>query len=481
MSTLLRIDFRLARRFPEPSLKGMEVVSALLSRGRVLDCRPDILESAPESTDLAYTVFFEPVTQEAALTAQALLEADKELAQLSVAEAGPDDLHPGRAGRVLQVHEARLEELERQAAEVFAASARVGCLLGELDTLQEAPPPGMERRLKALLQAQQTVLPLVTALRDTSRRLLLVTAGDVLARLHRPVRDLARELDKEVRLTILGDDTEMPQSHLEELRDPLLHLVRNAVSHGLETGEERERAGKARAGHIKLSVYNAGDNLVVEVADDGRGLDVDRIGERALQLGLVDPRTLAGMPPERIFDFIYQPAFSTAETLTTVSGRGYGMDIVKSRLGRLHGTIEISTRPGLGTTFTLRIPVSASLVRALLVRVAGRCVALPASAIRAIAAAEDWTGEAVRGVRVISLSEALGWGETPSRRVVEVGVTERRLGLGVEVCLDRVELVVRPLGSFLGRIRGISGTAVLNDGSPVLVLDLPELVSRPGV
>ncbi len=481
MPTPLRIDFRLARRFPEPSLKGMEVVAALLSRGRILDCRPDILESAPESTELAYTVFFEPASPEASQAALALLEADGELTQVSLAEAGPDDIHPGRAGRVLQVHEDRLQDLERQAAEVFAASARVGSLLGEMEALQAVPGPALERRVKALLQAQQTVQPLVQTLRDISRRMLLVQAGDVLARLHRPVRDLARELGKEVRLTILGDDTEMPQSHLEELRDPLLHLVRNAIGHGLETGEERERAGKSRAGSIDLSVYNAGDNLVVEVADDGRGLDPARIGERAVEMGLVDEQTLAGMPPERIFTFIYQPGFSTADALTTVSGRGYGMDIVKSRLGRLHGTIEISTRPGQGTTFTLRIPVSASLVRALLVRVAGHCVALPASAIRAIAPASDWTGKQDRGLRLVSLSEALGWRETVASRIVEIGVTERRLALGVEVCLDRVELVVNPLGSFLGRIRGIAGTAILNDGSPVLVLDLPELVSRLGI
>ncbi|MBI2943925.1 MAG: chemotaxis protein CheW [Candidatus Wallbacteria bacterium] len=481
----LRIEFRVGRGTPVPSLKGMEVVASLLPMGAVLGCEPDILENSPDSTESFYAVLLMPASEESGPRLEERLRADPELSEVRVLPASSED-DSTRPTRELQVQVERLRALERQASEMVAAFSRMTGILTRLSpagdsALQAGRKPPPRRGLEEIRAAHQSATALAQQMRDTARSLLLVPARVVLARLNRPVRDLARELGKQIELTVLGDDTELEQSILDELREPLVHLVRNSVGHGIEAPEERIRAGKPPTGSLVVSAYVAGDNFVIEVKDDGRGLDLDRIGRRAMQMGLTTADELRESADETLFKYIYLPGFSTADSVSTLSGRGIGLDVVKARVVKLHGTIETTSQSGLGTTFTLRVPLSTSLIRALVVETADQKIALPSSAIRSVGYAADWTASRARSGRLFSLAAALGWGERPSPLVVEVGVAERRIALGVEACRDHEELAIRPLGRYLGHVPSITGAAILRNGQPVLVLDTAELADQLGI
>ncbi|MBI3890778.1 MAG: chemotaxis protein CheW [Candidatus Wallbacteria bacterium] len=476
----LRVEFRIARRLAFPSLKGMEVLASLLPHGAVSGCQPDILESSPDSNESFYAILMRPAASEAQQAIGRQLGADPELTEVRVLPADDED-EPERPTREVAVRSERLHELERQASEMIAAFGRMSGTLRRLRPGKDFDGPEDRDGLEGLRAAHQTGMALAQQMRDTARGLLVVPASVLLSRLRRPVRDLARELGKQVQFTVLGGDTELEQSVLDELREPMVHLVRNAAGHGIEMPEDRLRAGKTLPGTIAVGTYIAGDNFVIDIRDDGRGLDTTRISKRAMQMGLVTPEELEAMTDAEILNFIYLPGFSTADSVSTLSGRGIGMDVVKARVIKLHGTIETVSLPGQGTTFTLRVPLAASLIRALVVEAGGRRLALPSSAIRSVGYASDFVGAKARGVPIFSLAGALGWGSPPAPLVVEVGVAEKRIALGVEACLAHEELAIRPLGRYLGHVPAITGAAILQNGQPVLVLDAAELADQLGV
>ncbi len=327
--------------------------------------------------------------------------------------------------------------------------------------------------------------------------------GNAWNKLPRLVRDLARELDKRIELVLHGADTELDRQVLELIKDPLTHMVRNSADHGLETPAERREAGKPESGRITLNAFHEGGHIIIEVADDGRGLPVERIRAKALSRGLATEAELAGMTDAQIHRFIFRAGFSTAAVVTAVSGRGVGMDVVKTNIERIGGTIDLKSTPGQNTTFLVKIPLTLAIVSALIVQAGRERFAIPqisvVELVRAAgndgAAAADRTEsriEHINGTPVLRLRDRLlplvslagllrlerdASAEETGQCIVVTQVGASMLGIIVDRVFDTEEIVVKPVAPILRHITMFSGNTILGDGSVIMILD-PNGIAR---
>lgn len=333
---------------------------------------------------------------------------------------------------------------------------------------------------------------LLSELRDAVLQTRMVPVVHIFNRFPRMVRDLLRERGKEADFLIEGHDIELDRTILERMRDPLTHLLRNAVDHGIEPPEERERIGKPRRGRIWLRALRERESVVIEVADDGRGLSREVILQKALRLGLVTPSEAEEMSDPQVFRLICEPGFSTAERVTDVSGRGIGMDVVLREVEALHGSLTIESEPGKGTTFRVRLPLTLAIIQALLVQVGKETYAIPLSQVdrtmevlqETITHIQKWqviTDEHRHALPLVSLADLL---EVPdhARRTgrvqyaVVVGEERHRVGLLVDRLVRQEEIVIRPLPAILGSVPGIAGASILGEGQVILILDVAHLL-----
>lgn len=308
------------------------------------------------------------------------------------------------------------------------------------------------------------------------------------SRFPRYVRDLARRAGKEVEVVLEGQDVELDRSILEQLGGPLMHLVRNAVDHGIEPPEERERLGKPRTGRLRLAAYQE-DGIVVVVEDDGRGIDTDRVRRRAVELRILSPEAASRLSEREAVELIFHPGLSTASAVTDVSGRGVGMDAVRAGVQAVGGSLEVETGWGKGTRFVLRLPLTLAIVRALTVACGGERYAIPLSSVHEIVEVPASRVHRVGSCRttvlrgsvlpLVSVHEILELPVPPDPDrllCVVVGVGRRRVGLWVDGVVGEGEVVVKPLGSSLGEVPGVSGATILGDGRVALILDPVRLV-----
>jgi two-component system chemotaxis sensor kinase CheA len=320
----------------------------------------------------------------------------------------------------------------------------------------------------------------------------MVPLGQVFDKLSRVVRKISRDAGKEIRLVISGADTELDKLIVEELSDPLMHVIRNAIDHGIERAEVRERAGKASVGTVDISAEQRGNHVVIVVEDDGAGLDVDRLVERALARGLVDEAEVETLTRREIYNLIFLPGVSTKDVADEMSGRGVGMDVVKTNISRLSGIIDVDSEPGQGTRLTITLPITLAIIQALVVRAAGRTFAMPLNSVLEsllVAASDIATIEkrevmTLRG-QTLPLARlervfALGRVEHPPERqfVVVVGLAQHRIGLVVDELVGQQDVVIKPLGRALGGIPGIAGATELGGKKTVLVLDVAAIVEE---
>lgn len=319
----------------------------------------------------------------------------------------------------------------------------------------------------------------------------MVPVGTIFSKFPRMVRDLANSLHKNIHLEIIGENTEIDKTVIEHLAEPLTHLIRNSVDHGVEAPDERERKGKNREGHVILKAYQEGSNIYIEVEDDGNGLNVEGIKNKALENGIVTPAQLAGMQLQEIYDFIFAPGFSTKKEISSVSGRGVGMDVVKTELVKLRGRIDISTKVGEGTKFTIVLPLTTTIVEALLVNVDENIFAIPISVVEEtlkinrseIKEFDDYQVYNLRNetLAVIQLSDLVGMERVKKDDedvyVVVVSFEKRRIGLIVNNLMGDQDIVIKGLDDVLKNNEGVAGAAVLGDGRIVLVLDTSTLVN----
>jgi len=410
-------------------------------------------------------------------TAAATAAATGDAATAAPPVAGADAARARGAAeaRSLRVHAGKLDDLINLVGELVIASAGVSL--------------GAQRAQDAeLREATASMNRLVEEVRDAALSLRMVPIRDTFARFNRVVHDLGRDLGKEVELVITGAETELDKSLVEKLSDPLMHLVRNALDHGIESPDKRLLRGKPARGRVQLHAYHETGSIVIEVADDGGGLDRDRILERALERGVLQP----GQPlSERdAYQLIMEPGFSTAQEVTSVSGRGIGMDVVRRNIDSLRGSIAIDSVPGEGTSIALRVPLTLAIIDGFLVGVGRSTYVIPLKMVveclelspedRARVRESGYVnlrGEVLPLLRLRELFDVPG---DAGRRenVVVVNYGGERAGFVVDALLGEFQTVIKPLGRLFDRLSGVSGSTILGSGEVALILDVPGLVHR---
>jgi two-component system, chemotaxis family, sensor kinase CheA len=334
-----------------------------------------------------------------------------------------------------------------------------------------------------LLESASTVASLVEQVREGALQLRMVKIGATFDRFQRTVRDVSRELGKEIQLLVRGEDTELDKTVVERIADPLTHLVRNSMDHGIEPAEVRLARGKPAIGTVTLNAYHDSGSVVIEVSDDGGGLKRDKILAKAIQRGLVeDGRSLADSD---VFAFIFEAGFSTAEKVTNLSGRGVGMDVVKRNINALRGTVAISSEEGRGTTVTVRLPLTLAIINGFQVAVGKSSFVLPLDSIEEcveFSSVGDHSFANLRGTALpfIRLRDVFGTREPPSRRqsIVVVKHAGERTGLVVDALLGEFQAIIKPLGKLFRKADCVTGSSILGNGEVALILDVPALVEQ---
>jgi len=347
---------------------------------------------------------------------------------------------------------------------------------------------GLASLAKDLSESSALLARTTNEIQESIMKVRMVPIGQVFDRFPRTVRDLAKARGKEIRLEIFGADTDLDKTIVDEVGEPLMHLVRNCVDHGIETPAVREAHGKPRHGTIKLNAYHEGNQVILEISDDGAGIDLQRVREKAIRNGIIDETDR--LSDREIIELIFTPGFSTADQVTDVSGRGVGMDVVKKNILRLKGVFDVDSVHGEGTTFTMKMPLTLAIIQALMVRVADELYSIPLDAViesQRIDASELRTvhgGEVItlRGqvVPLIRVGEffRLGAPRDPDKvMIVIVGLQGRQVGLVVDSFQGEQEIVIKPLSDVIGRIAGISGATILGNGSISLIIDVHSLVA----
>ena len=373
-------------------------------------------------------------------------------------------------------------------------------LVGEL-VIHRTTLSNLEARLKERVQdrdildafneASQLIGKSANELRESIMKVRMLPVKIVFQRFHRLVRDLSRRHGKQINLLFEGDETELDKSVIDEIGEPLLHLIRNAIDHGFETPAERERAGKTRAGTLQLRAGHESGHIVIVVEDDGRGMSAERIRDKALASGLIDSREAQALSEQETVNLAFLPGFSTSSEVTETSGRGIGLDVVKKIVTSFNGMIDIASTPGQGTRFTIKLPLTLAIIQSLMVEVAGQIFAIPLSGVLESIRIDGDVIHEVADREVIRLRDrllpicrldrqfAMARQETGENEyVVVVGSAEKQGGVVVDRLLGQQEVVIKALDEYLGDLPGLAGGAVLGDGRIALILDIASLLGQ---
>jgi two-component system, chemotaxis family, sensor kinase CheA len=404
---------------------------------------------------------------------------------------------PARAGRrendkvvvaqetTIRIDTNRLDQVLNLSGEIGLAKNRLNCLRTDI---LAGKTDG--ETLRALDEAVSHLDLLVGDLQNAVMKTRMQPIGRLFQKYPRVARDMARQLGKNVELVLDGEETELDKTMIEELGDPLIHLVRNAVDHGLESPEERRAAGKPETATVKLSAQQLGDHIVLSISDDGRGMRPDVLKQKALEKGLIDSDTAANMDDKHALHLVFMPGFSTKDQVSSFSGRGVGMDVVKTNIQKLNGRIEIKSIVGQGTTFSISLPLTLAILPVLVVRIGTQPFAVPLSLVREIITirpdeVQEVSGRATLLVRdealqIRSLAGLLGWQqERPPAYGVLMQTTINSFILAVDGFVGRDDVVIKPLEDI--KPKGVAGATLSGDGSVVLVLDMEQLLANPPI
>lgn len=423
----------------------------------------------------------------AALPAPAPIETTIDAPPLSPQMPGDGHLHPplqekrreeprradDRAIATVRVQAERLDELMDRVGELVIAQARLSQLAAAADDL-------------AIKAIAEEIERLAASLRDTTMGARMVPIGSLFGRFRRLVHDLSRDLGKPVEFVTTGEETELDKTMIERLADPLVHLIRNAIDHGIEDSIRRAATGKTDIGRIEVAAIHAGAQVLVTVRDNGAGLNTARIRAKAEEQGLTTPG--ATLSDEDIHQFLFHPGFSTAQTISALSGRGVGMDVVKRTIEAMRGSIDISTSPGNGTTVTLRLPLTLAIIEGLLIRVGEGRYIIPLSAVEECAELTvadersrgrdflNMRGDLVPFLRLRGLFDVTG---EPDRhqKIIIVSAGETRVGLVADQIIGSHQSVIKSLSKLHSQVTMFSGATILGDGSAALILDVAQLIA----
>jgi two-component system chemotaxis sensor kinase CheA len=404
----------------------------------------------------------------------------------------------GRAGGTAHSLREAVESIVRTASGPVERAAAV--CESHLEKLEEQGRLWEDghRRYTELVESVDHLTRVADSLQRGVLSTRMVPVGPLLNRFKRSVRDIANELGKSVTLEITGEKTELDKRMIDELGDPLVHLVRNAIDHGIEPADVRLRRGKPEMATVRLSASHRGNSVIISISDNGGGIDVERIRDRAVARGLVSAEQAATLSPRELTDFIWQPGFSTAKQVSNISGRGVGMDIVRTRIEALSGSIDVETKLGEGTTFTIRLPLTLAIARCMLFRMEQAAFAVPVENVREIVTVTDDCILSIGGRRVcdirgeflplVDMDEIFSWPSTaaaaPRGAVLVLHAGSRAVAVCVSSLLGTQDLVVKSLDENFMRIRGLGGASILGDGEVCLLLDAAAVVdivirSRP--
>ena len=482
-------------------LQSLPVVHAALASSQTVEW----IRSRCEVPSIVADISIEPLKlaeEEPRDALQVLLEA--ETAADSAAQPVPESLHgdahgEGVAGTSpaagtglnsteawLRVETGRIDAVMNLIGELIIGKSMLHRVINEFD--QKYPKDALHNRMGDVLSFQSRVLG---ELQKSVMKIRMVPVEQLFRRLPRIVRDVAKIRKKEIGIEMAGQNTDLDKSVLDALAEPMAHLVRNAADHGIETPEERLVHGKSARGTIHLDAYHQGNQVVIEISDDGRGINHDKLLKKALEAGIVTLEETKAMSHEEILKLIFHPGLTTAEEVTEISGRGVGMDVVKTVMDRLKGRVAVESEPGRGTTFQLIAPLTLASIQALMFRVEKQHYAVPLDSVIEISRATDSEVHRIDGHEVIRLREQVlsvvrldqliacaPLSQKSRHFVVTIGAGSHRFGLIVDALVGEEELVIKAFEDRLVASELVSGASILGDGTVVLILNVPAVVSH---
>ncbi len=387
--------------------------------------------------------------------------------------------------QTIRVDVKRLDHLMNLIGELVLGKNRLLKIYDDVEERYEG-----EKFLEELNQVVSSISVVTTDLQIAVMKTRMLPIGKVFNKFPRMVRDLSRELGKNIELVITGEETELDKSIVEEIGDPLVHIIRNSCDHGVESTENRAAAGKPEMGIIELKAYNEGNHIVIEIKDDGKGMDPELLKIKAVEKGVISEREADNMGDKEAFNLIFKPGFSMAAKVTNVSGRGVGMDVVKTNIEKLNGIIDIDSEKGVGTVMKLKIPLTLAIIQALLVGVQEEYYAIPlASVLETVRISRDeiYTveGKSVLRLRdevltLVRLADIFGvqsvFESSEEAYVVVIGLAETKLGVIVDFLIGQEEIVIKSLGYYLKNIDGIAGATIRGDGKVTLIVDVAAMM-----
>ncbi|SDY91166.1 chemotaxis protein CheA [Tindallia californiensis] len=394
------------------------------------------------------------------------------------AKEASDQPKKARTGKTVRVDIDRLDNLMNLVSELIIIKTR----------LDDAHQMTQE---KSISDTTEQLERITTSLHDAVMKVRMVPIERVFNRFPRMVRDISKELGKEIDLIMTGEDTEVDRTVIDEIGDPLIHLIRNAMDHGIEEPDTRIKNHKNKTGKLKLTAFPDGNNVVIEVEDDGKGVDIEKVKSKAISNGLISESQSQLMESKELIQLLFHPGFSTADKVSDLSGRGVGLDVVQTKIENLGGEVEIDSKPGIGSRFTIRLPLTLAIIQALLVDVESEKYAIPLNNIREISTIEEGQIRNVQGKEVvlfrqstlpiIRLSEILEVPPVENKEttneytIVIVSHGDRTFGLIVDNLIGQQEIVIKSLGKYLSAARGIAGATILGNGTVALIVDTNSL------
>ena len=392
---------------------------------------------------------------------------------------------PDRSTETIRVEVGRLDSLMNLVGELVLNRNRLVQIIDDVShVLQEH-----DDLYRILLDTSSQLDFITTELQTGVMHTRMVQVGRIFNKFPRVVRDLAKDANKKINLVIEGAETELDKSLTEEIGDPLVHLIRNSVDHGVEPPDVRVSNGKDPQGTIRLSAQHEGNNIVIEIEDDGKGIDPEKLKQKAIDKGLITEKEAAEMADKEAFNLIFKAGFSTAEKVTKISGRGVGMDVVKTNIAKMNGTIGISSELGVGTVITLKLPLTLAINQSLLVRQGQETFAIPLHSVIEVVSLDEQKIDTINGREVIRIRERIlplvrigevldipNAKESENAYAVVVGLAHHRIGLVTDDLVGQKEIVIKPLGNYLKKVEGIAGSTILGDGHVIMILDVAQLI-----
>ncbi len=451
------------------------VKAAIMNVSEIKDCTVKQLEPEAQAA---------PVEQKAASgTAAAAAAAPAAKSSAPAAAASAPAKGKPVVNRSVRVDIDKLDDLMNLVSELIIAK----------NGLVSISPTdiGADENKKGNFREQVEYLERITTnIHQSVMKVRMVPIESVVNRFPRMIRDISKKLDKKMELYMSGEETELDRTVIDEIGDPLQHILRNAADHGLESNEERIKAGKPEVGSIMLNAYQEGNNVVIEVKDDGGGIDVEKVRRKAIEKGTITEEQAEAMTDKDVIDLLFRPSFSTAEKISDISGRGVGLDVVKTKIEALGGNVECKTALGVGTTFTIRLPLTLAIIQALMVVIGTEKYAIPLGSIQTIEDIPAAEIKYVEGKEVINLRGSViplvrldkildvtnAKQDAESLTVVIISKGDKQAGLVVDGLIGQLEIVIKSIGKYINNCKMISGATILGDGEIALILDANTLV-----